>query len=976
MSFQSNQGEAASLVGHEIPGADGGTQVVQLTQIQIAQIVSNVVSQVLTHQMQQIGNSPPSATVANHVTQNATAAQQFQTSIKFDVPAFKGDSTASWLTWSQRVLYQARASEDELTAAEGDGLSVGADVSDSSNVDPVRLRNAHVAWMTLINICSGMALEIVQRNNAPNDAWRNIESHCRAKGTREILLLSHEINGKTMEPGGDPFKFMMEIDRLAADLHRLGDKSVTELRKCVIIVSDLSADFEMECRMLENNPAGLNRADIERVVGNQYNKLRRQQHDSKALSASKGIVTANRGKGKNRKLHHKFDGNCFNCGKKGHRAGDCRSAKKSEKSGAADDKKEGGGSGRCYICGSEEHFAHRHCGLCKSFEHWTRDCEERGAEKGAMLAKLTVSAVSEVRAVAAIVGAARGDRKEKCESDSGATFHMSHTRAGMSAYKKASPGTNVEIVDGNILPVDGFGRIEVDWDQPDHTTKMVKMDDVAYVPGLSRNLLSTIKAVEQWGKPLIYSRDKAVLGFPEEESLVFKFCPRKGLFSATGARPIPRQEVALGENLAENGLVRIASGTALAMRAEVSRDVMEVDRMLAHPSEDITRKTAEMVEIETTSQWGTGARRILRQEVALGENLTENGLVRIASGTALAVRAGVSRDVTEAHRMLAHPSEDITRKTAEMVGIETTGQWRACETCFQAKAKRHAVPKKTDERASVRTMKIVERQAAQWVDGPKNTGGDSTGSGDRGTKIGGRWNHCRERDSAAQCSGAGTGTAVDAARAQDAGGVFRTRRGDAGGVLKTRGGDAGGVIESRRGDAGGAFGTRVGAAAKGGGSGTCIGVGELERPALPALRKLTIDGNIPPILSSRTRSQRPQTGVEGAALHCFLPTIEAEEENGVKDALACDDGSQMAMQATPDIPEPRNRRQAMESPEWDEWRKAEETKMLGMVENCVYKQVARSKDELVVGTKILYKRKIGQNGKVEKYKCRLVAQGF
>ena len=299
-----------------------------------------------------------------------------------------------------------------------------------------------------------------------------------------------------------------------------------------------------------------------------------------------------------------------------------------------------------------------------------------------MLAKLTVPAVPEVRAVAAMVGAARGDRKEEWESDSGATFHMSHTRAGMSAYKKASPGTNVEIVDGNILPVDGFGRIEVDLDQPGHTTKMVKMNDVAYVPGLSRNLLSTIKAVEQWRKPLMNYRNKAVLGFPGEESLVFKFCPRKGLFLATSARRIPRQEVALGENLTENRLVRIASGTALAMRAGVSRDVMEVHRMLAHPSDDITRKTVEIMGIETTSQWGTGARRIPRQEVALGASLTENGLVRIASGTALAMRAGVSRDVMEVHRMLAHPSEDIMRKTAEIVGIETTGQWGACETCF------------------------------------------------------------------------------------------------------------------------------------------------------------------------------------------------------------------------------------------------------------------------------------------------------
>ena len=75
-------------------------------------------------------------------------------------------------------MYQARASgfEYELTAAEGDGPSVGAYVFDSSNVDPVRLRNAHVAWMTLINSWSGMALEVVQRSNAPNDAWR-ISNH-------------------------------------------------------------------------------------------------------------------------------------------------------------------------------------------------------------------------------------------------------------------------------------------------------------------------------------------------------------------------------------------------------------------------------------------------------------------------------------------------------------------------------------------------------------------------------------------------------------------------------------------------------------------------------------------------------------------------------------------------------------------------------------------------------------------------------
>ena len=85
--------------------------------------------------------------------------------------------------------------------------------------------------MTLINNCRGMALEIVQRSEAPNDAWQNLESHCRTKGTGETLRLSREVNGKIVAPGEDPFKFMMKIDRLVADLHRLGDRSVTELKK-------------------------------------------------------------------------------------------------------------------------------------------------------------------------------------------------------------------------------------------------------------------------------------------------------------------------------------------------------------------------------------------------------------------------------------------------------------------------------------------------------------------------------------------------------------------------------------------------------------------------------------------------------------------------------------------------------------------------------------------------------------------------
>ena len=82
----------------------------------------------------------------------------------------------------------------------------------------------------------------------------------------------------------------------------------------------------------------------------------------------------------------------------------------------------------------------------------------------------------------------------------------------MTACKKASPGTIIEVADGNIFPLDGLGTTEVDLNQTGNTAKLVKMDTVAYVPGLSQNLLSTLKAVKQWGNPLIYYKQTLFWG--------------------------------------------------------------------------------------------------------------------------------------------------------------------------------------------------------------------------------------------------------------------------------------------------------------------------------------------------------------------------------------------------------------------------------------------------------------------------------
>ena len=106
----------------------------------------------------------------------------------------------------------------------------------------------------------------------------------------------------------------------------------------------------------------------------------------------------------------------------------------------------------------------------------------------------------------------------------------------------------------------------------------------------------------------------------------------------------------------------------------------------------LAAKTVEAIKIETTGQWGPCAD--VRRSPSQGAVL------------AVAVKA---RDIVEVHCVLAHPSEKITQKMAQAVGIATTGQWEFCEARLQVKAK---------------------RQAVQWIDGPDKTGSDRVGDKD------------------------------------------------------------------------------------------------------------------------------------------------------------------------------------------------------------------------------------------------------
>ena len=83
--------------------------------------------------------------------------------------------------------------------------------------------------------------------------------------------------------------------------------------------------------------------------------------------------------------------------------------------------------------------------------------------------------------------------------------------------------------------------------------------------------------------------------------------------------------------------------------------------------------------------------------------------IKTSPERALVARAPPQRDIVEIKRILANPSEHITRATSKATGIIIPGEWRSCVKCDQFKPHRHGVPRTTNNHAPQRaTLPYVD----------------------------------------------------------------------------------------------------------------------------------------------------------------------------------------------------------------------------------------------------------------------------
>ena len=150
----------------------------------------------------------------------------------------------------------------------------------------------------------------------------------------------------------------------------------------------------------------------------------------------------------------------------------------------------------------------------------------------------------------------------------------------------------------------------------------------------------------------------------------------------------------------------------------------------------------------------------------------------LSQGVALVV-AEQACEIMGVPRVLAHPSEEITQKTAKTMGIARASQWGFCKARLQVE---------------------VKRQAVQWVDGADKTGSNGVGNENPGVKPGEDESDGRRKASQLEVQELEL-------EQQPAAGSIRMKSGNTGGTAGSRRGDTGGTAGSRTGDTRGTAGS-------------------------------------------------------------------------------------------------------------------------------------------------------------------------
>ncbi|KAI2504715.1 hypothetical protein MHU86_9732 [Fragilaria crotonensis] len=210
------------------------------------------------------------------------------------------------------------------------------------------------AWTYLVASCTDKAYALIERADGdPFKAWTILqEKYCATDAEENYPELSEAFGKcKLSETKQDPELWFNDLDHLNMRIARINTKyELDDLQMKSHIMTSMSSGYDSVVVKYRGELAETPLVKLRKEIGLQYKTLLKTTKNK-----SESALVAN----VNKHPYKKFKGTCRNCGKIGHKANECRSAKSTAESADSTKTPVDKSNVTCFNCQEKGHYANK-----------------------------------------------------------------------------------------------------------------------------------------------------------------------------------------------------------------------------------------------------------------------------------------------------------------------------------------------------------------------------------------------------------------------------------------------------------------------------------------------------------------------------------------------------------------------------------------------------------------------------------------
>ena len=320
------------------------------------------------------------------------------------------------------------------------------------NVEKYRLRKDRALATIVLSMEPSLLYLLGPDPDDPAEVWKKLSDQFQKKSWANKLALRRKLYTLQLKDGQSIQKHIKSMTELFDELAIVGDPLDDE-NKVVHLLASLPKSFDMLVTALEASPE-VPKIEVvtERLIHEETKQKEGIQQDEKAMSSRHGN---RRGSGKGPQCHF--------CGKHGHFKRDCYSYKKSLKSDEPKD----------------DDFKSKKRSITKQ-----RACPAEEQSDDEEIIGLYVEQTKSEIATDWII-------------DSGASCHMSYDERLFNEITELDEPQEITVGDGFKVKATGVGTLDLYMKLPNGKTNHCRLSDVLYVPKLSYNLFSVSRTTKR-----------------------------------------------------------------------------------------------------------------------------------------------------------------------------------------------------------------------------------------------------------------------------------------------------------------------------------------------------------------------------------------------------------------------------------------------------------------------------------------------